>query len=401
MGISFYVKRGFNMSDQKSSGIRWASEAITRETDAGSGSQVVQLTSSPIISNNIYCEQAYCTADGKRFAFIRTSYASPKLTTSLWVCEPETRRITMVEPEIDSEVANCKYTGIMYYVVSREERRELVRLSLESFQKEVVFNMDGVPIRGIQSVSPDQRYYVGTYIPRESIKEGHATPQVIRLDLETGEWRVIHKNIDIINTHLQYEPSRGEDILVQHNRGAILDQDGNIIKLVGDEGATLYVINNEGENYRPLPVGKPYTNPVTGHECWIGDTGEIILTIGASQEEALRLGNVLAAKPGAERARTVAKGYMINHISVSRDGSFFVGDAWNVPGKPIVAGSIKTGRFMVLCTSGASGGHPQYNHPHPYFTGDGKWVIFNSDRTGIPQIYAASVSEDLLASLID
>jgi hypothetical protein len=305
----------------------------------------------------------------------------------------------MVESEIISGVANCKYTGIIYYVVSHEGRKELVRLSLENFQKEAVFNMENVPITGIQSVSPDQRYCVGTYIPRESIKEGHAKPQIIRLDLKTGEWRIIHENIDIINTHLQYEPSQGKDILVQHNRGAILDEDGNIIKLVGDEGATLYVIDNDGKNYRPLPVGKPYTNPVTGHECWIGDTGEVLLTIGASQEEALRYGNILAAYPGAEKARVVAKGCRLVHISASRDGKFFVGDWWGVPGVPIVVGSIKTGRWAVLCHSGASGGASQFNHPHPYLTGDNRWVIFNSDRTGVPQIYMASVSENLLASI--
>ena len=44
-------------------------------------------------------------------------------------------------------------------------------------------------------------------------------------------------------------------------------------------------------------------------------------------------------------------------------------------------------------------GFPQYTHPHPYFTPDCRWVIFNSDRTGIPQIYAARVPGGLLESL--
>jgi len=382
------------MSGKKGSGIRWITEAIIRETYASTGSQIIQITSAPVISNNIYCEQAYCTSDGKRFAFTRTSY-SPAPSTSLWVCDLPTRRITMIEPEIHSGIANCKYSGIIYYAVSRKGRKEIIRLSLETLEKEPVFDLEGVPPLRIQSVSPDQRYCVGIYIPRPK------QCQIIRLDFKEGDWQVIHENEDIINPHLQYEPSRGEDILVQHNRGGIIDENGNIIRLVGEEGATLYVIDSDGGNYRPLPVGKPYTNPVTGHECWIGDTREVLLTISASLEEALKKGNLLAARPGTKSARVVAKGYRFGHISASKDGSFFIGDAWNVPGKPVVIGSIETGRSMILCISGTSGGSPQYSHPHPYLTGDNKWVIFNSDRTGVPQVYVASVSEDLLASLTD
>jgi len=95
----------------------------------------------------------------------------------------------------------------------------------------------------------------------------------------------------------------------------------------------------------------------------------------------------------------VAKGYTLNHIGVSRDGRFFVGDAMGLPEIPIVVGSVRTGRNMILCETHSSGGSPQYTHPHPYFIGDARWVIFNSDRTGIPQIHAASVPEGLLESL--
>jgi hypothetical protein len=366
--------------------VKWTYESIDRETYAASGSRVVQLTSAPVISNNIYCEQPYCTRESGRFAFIRMLYSPLEFSVSLYLCDLETRRLALIEPEVHQGIACCKYSGVIYYVTLRRGSRELVRVNLEDLQKETVFDLEGVPpFRTIGSVSPDHRYYINLHIPKPN------RCQIIRLDLEKGEWQVIHENTDIINPHPQYEPSNGRDILIQHNRGGLVDKDGNIVRLVGEEGATLYLIDSGGGNYRPLPVGKPYTNAITGHECWIGNTGRVLLTVSASPEEAVRSGNLLAVKPGDERPRTVSKGYMLNHISVSRDGSFFVGDAWNIPGKPIVVGSIETGRRRVLCLSGASGGRPQYTHPHPYFTGDNRWVIFNSD--------AASVSEDLLSSL--
>jgi len=384
------------MSSSKASGVRWTVEAVIRGRDALSGSRIIQLTSAPIISNNIYCEQPYCTGDGKRFAFVRTSYLTPKPSTSLWVYDLEKMRIAMIEPEIEGGIGCCKYTGIIYYVVSNGEERELIKLSLHTLEREPVFDLSGVPsFWTMGSVTPDQRYYVYLNIPKPGLC------QIIRLDLKKGSWKSIHKKSDIINPHLQFEPSHGRDLLIQHNRGGLIDENGNIVRLVGEEGGTLYVIDYEGGNYRPLPVGKPYTSPITGHECWIGDTGEILLTVASSREDAFRRGNLLAVKPGAEAARRIAKGFTLNHISVSKDGSFFIGDAWDVPGKPLVLGSIDTGRCMVLCISGSSGGRPQYTHPHPYFTGDTGWVIFNSDRTGVPQIYAASVPSELLDALRD
>jgi Tol biopolymer transport system component len=38
-------------------------------------------------------------------------------------------------------------------------------------------------------------------------------------------------------------------------------------------------------------------------------------------------------------------------------------------------------------------------HPHAYVTPDRRWVIFNSDRTGRLQVYAAAVPTELVAGL--
>jgi len=76
-----------------------------------------------------------------------------------------------------------------------------------------------------------------------------------------------------------------------------------------------------------------------------------------------------------------------------------VADAPLEPGCPIMLGSMRTGRTCRLCDTGTVTGRADFTHAHPYLTGDGRWVIFNSVRTGVPQIYAASVPEGLLDSL--
>ena len=374
----------------------WVKECIYRERYPASGSQVVQLTSAPCISYGIYCEQPYCSADGRRLAFMRGLYGHAQPDQyELWVCDLETMQLTMIDSGTGVRGAACAaYSGEFYYVLGHGDTKELVHLSLDCLEKQRVFDLSDLPdLRTVGTVSPDLRYYVNLIVPAPG------RCQLARLDLCEKTWQVIYEQRDMVNPHPRFERGRGEVLMVQHNRGGEMDESGNITRLVGEEGATLFVIDREGGSFRPLPVGKPHTTPVTGHECWIGHTGEVILTVGSSAEDALRQGNLIAATPGAEAARVVARGFVWCHISASRDGRFFVGDATNVPTKPIVVGSIRTGRHLVLCESGTSFGAPQYTHPHPYLTSDNRWVIFNSDRTGVPQLYAASVPDGLLEGL--
>ncbi|NLD74780.1 MAG: hypothetical protein GX649_18940, partial [Chloroflexi bacterium] len=218
-----------------------------------------------------------------------------------------------------------------------------------------------------------------------------------RLDFQSGERKVIwEQGEDMCNAHPQLDPA-GTDLLIQHNRGAELDDTGRYIRLVGEIGATLFLIDINGENHRTLPVGKPYTERCQGHQCWIGKTGEILLTIGGPREQMTEQGNLLAVRPGDEAARVVAKGVYFDHTNASRDGRFFVSDT--SPDARLVVGSLKTGRWRVLCETGSSLSSPQYTHPHPYLSPDNRWVIYNSDRTGIPHVYAAQVPEGLLEDL--
>ena len=94
----------------------------------------------------------------------------------------------------------------------------------------------------------------------------------------------------------------------------------------------------------------------------------------------------------------MAKGYRFNHVGVSRCGRLFSCDDWKPP-YPIVIGSTKTGRTAVVCESKTKPSRSQSTHPHAYLTPDLKWVIFNSNRSGFPHVYAASVPEGMIGEL--
>jgi hypothetical protein len=221
---------------------------------------------------------------------------------------------------------------------------------------------------------------------------------ILLVDLEKGTEVVIDRDPFILNPHPQFDPGNGKRLLIQHNRGGKYRPDGHLEKLVGEEGATLYVLSVPDGKRTTLPVGKPETTPCTGHETWIGRTGEVLLSVAASGDFRPEKGNLL--RVGLQgRARVAARGYNFNHVGVSRCGEFFTGDDWQPPFK-IVIGSLRTGKTVVACESGSRPDRRQNSHPHAYLTPDLKWVIFNSNRSGFAHIYAAAVGEEVLTGLL-
>jgi hypothetical protein len=367
--------------------VRWIRERISRGTDPLSGAAIAQLTSGAVISHAIYGEQLFCSADGTRVGFLRcfsTDHRDGPM--EIWVADLNNDSVTRMGPAAFNLVAGNGEQDALYYI-RRSERGELaiVRLTFKTLEQTEVFTFGKCPppeARGLLAISPDGRYCM---VIRRLGERLHG---IERIDLTRGEWSLIHQKDDIFNAHLQFSPAGG-DLMVQHNRGGLLDEVRNIVRSVGPEGATLYVIDQDGKNERALPVGLPHTTPVTGHECWIGRTGSVLLTT--------RGGTIYSAAPGAAKAELVAQGRGFTHISASPDGRFFVVDDMST-GR-LFLGCLATRRVLPLCDSQASGGSPQYTHTHPYITPGNRRVIFNSDRTGITQVYAATVPADLLEKL--
>ena len=366
--------------------VHWGHERIRRETDPHAGAQIIQFTSQPVISHNIYCEELYTSSDGTRFAFGRTPFDAP---AQLWVCDIPTGRVACIDREVSGAVSSNLYQDTLYFVrTPTGGEHVLACVNLATLEQRDLRSLDGLPSPGSCCVSPDGKTFISGMRVRNDIYG------IYRAALDDTSWEVFHEYKDILNPHLQFEPSEGKDIMVQWNRGGELDEFGNIVRLVGEEGATLYVIDADGGNFRQLPVGKPYTAPVTGHECWVARTKQILLTTCDDARE----GRLFLAEPGQEQARLVCRGYNFNHISASADGRFFVADD-SATGR-LYVGSIETGKARPICESGASGGNPQYSHAHPYLTPDNRHVIYNSDRTGLCQVCGATIPDGFLESLL-
>lgn len=369
--------------------LEWKTEAIARGQDRAFGAALRQLTSAALVSHNIYCEERYTSADGHCLAFLRgTSEALS--SAELWVCNLLTGEVARVSTSIQGFPTSNMFRDTLFYVRTTGNSRVLTRLNLATFEQDDVFDMTGCPFTRYHmgTISPDERHYVGR------MRVSGNVWGLYRCDLERGTWEPFHEHVDICNPHPQFEPSCGHDILVQLNQGSEIDEEENIIRLVGTEGATLYVIDRDGGNYRPLPVGIKHDmmGGVTGHECWVGATQQIVLTAGDYANNA-----VYIVGPNDTKARCLWRGVRFNHISASVDGKYFVTDDW--ANGWLYVGNIQTGRMLPLCDSGSSMGAPQYTHPHAYMTPGNRHVVFNSDRTGLAQVWLCELPSGFLEIL--
>lgn len=376
-----------------------SSEMISGETYAPSGSTLLQLTSAPAFNSNIYCEMPFNDPDSRYVILQRsqTTYGP----WDVWRADLQTRKLTNIADDVAWTLGCGMSSDQRYFYCVRPDLTQkvltIIRTEITTLKQwSTTFHKVPGKLASMGALSLDGRYYYASSRIGEPREHRFG---VVRFDLQDAEHEVIFEaGDDLCNAHVQIDPGQGKDLLIQHNRGSEWDDEGNMLKLIGPPWCTLFLIDTDGNNRRNLPVGNPYTGACQGHQAWIGGTGDIIFTIVPGLEpEFNEPGHLLFLHPGDEKYRVINADYDYAHPNASRDGRFFVSDTYKQ--RLVVVGSIKTGKCRVLCETGSTFRGNQWTHPHPYFTPDRKWVIFNSDRTGTPQVYAASVPEGLLEEL--
>ena len=375
---------------------QWTCEAIPCGADPASGAQITQLTSEPVTSHNIYCEKRYASADGTRIAIDRQPFGQRK---QIWVCDL-TQRTRLIRGAEGSPLASNAPRNAIYYYRTDNGVLKLMRLDMVELTNTELFafqpscdNIAGPILKG--DVSPDEKWFVGgPYHVKDNVYSLRA------INLETGEEQTLCEVEDMFNPHHQFDPSGSNRMLVQVNRGGSPPWSSAGRSLSGPQGSTLIVVDVPSGEITPLPVGLPETGRISGHLCWVGQTGRIVVTgaPGVAKHAADGRG-IYNVTPGDEEATQIVSGEPFNHIAVSDDGRFFIVDnhkTWHV-----FVGNLATGAFRELCDSHTRQGRPQHTHSHAYMTPDNRHVIFNSVGTGIAQVYAARIPENFLEQLGD
>lgn len=359
------------------------------------GAEIWQVTTVDRDQSNIYCEVPYCSRDSRYFVYERSNLTSKVNRTEFMVVELGTWKQHRLDTGETLSGCAMSADGLFYYLKRMDNGdATLMRADLaDGTITDVHRFQHPLNLRSLGTVTTDRRYYaVGTML-----EPGWKTFDVTLVDLKTGTQTMLDRDPFILNSHPQFEPGAGRTLMIQHNRGGTYTADGKLERLVGPQGATLYLLSVPGGQRTELQVGKPYTTPCTGHEAWIGNTKEILLSVSASGDFAPEKGSLLGVR-AAQPARVVGHGYRFNHVGVSRCGRLYCCDNWKPPYQ-IVIGSTRNGKSAVVCASKTQPSHSQNSHPHAYLTPDLKWVIFNSNRSGSAHIHAARVPEEIVQNL--
>jgi hypothetical protein len=328
-------------------------------TDARTGVRILQLTSYPTINYCLPYTNTNFTPDSMVLIFLSRREARRDAPWDLFRVSVEGSDLTqLTESEGVSGCALSPDGAGVYFV----RDGALWRVDMHSCEEEMIAPLEIAQRGAFGTVSADGRYY---------FTQGQ-TPllnsALIRVRTDGRETVV-------------FESPEGAGTLALH----ACDPGGSgLLVFRQREGRKEYHLFDDDFHDRGL-----FTASYDFAHCtFLGRTGRLQGCALPPDRALLTLG------VGDEQPRAIARGVYFWHSASTPDGEWVVADT-NWPDEGLQLVHVPTGRFRPLCYARGSQGHPQWTHPHPQFSPDGQYVLYNSDRTGICQIYLARVPEDL------
>lgn len=240
--------------------------------------------------------------------------------------------------------------------------------------------------------SSDDRYLLTIELLMEDVLKSNGTwdtfegqwakkplSRIVWVDLKTGESKVIHEENCWLG-HPLMRPGRTDEAFFCH--------EGPAKKI----DARLWAIGSDGTNMRCL---RPQNgSELITHEFWLPDGSEM----GFIYRQQLKAGaEVSDVHQSIRRMNTdtlketvVMDCSVYCHSITDPTGRYLVGDGQNPKEPYIFVADMQEKTEAILCrhdTTWKSYGNTQDAHPHPVFSPDGSFVLFTSDKEGLPAIY--------------
>jgi hypothetical protein len=229
------------------------------EIDPESGAAIYLLGADERPADNIYGEQPYSDATGRRIAIRYYSLPPKPGAISILDLEDGSRHeVLSGKPPFPAFHAWGEW---LYYPQKIDGKRVLRRCNYLTLKVEDVAELP--PDRGTYSygtVSPDHRYYAVSVAPPEG-----GPSKVHLLDLQTNRWSVLLDKPGYHAKHEQFSRDGRNRVLIQLNQMP----------------AVKVVLLSEleiGAGEHPFPADQPFTLRPTGHEAWIGQTNSIFFS---------------------------------------------------------------------------------------------------------------------------
>lgn len=359
------------------------------ERDPATGVVVHRLTAAPCINHATYFLQSSITPDGGALLFTSYRTGSPQLFSVEPFPDGPIRQWTCGEPIHPFSPAIHPGGEVVFFV----RGGAIFQIRRDTLEEAAIVCFEGAQF-GEVSLSPCAGWL--TAAARRGAQNGIVAGRV-----DGSEWRFIPVPRTVI--HPQFHPLEPE-----------------WIEFAADPAPRMHRVRRDGTAMECLYQHS--NDEFVVHETFLGRTGDLVYTVWP---------HALWRLDWQSLERTLICRFNAWHITPNRAGTLVLCDT-NHPDLGIFLVETSSGRRFPVCQSRASGRGsqwrtsryalaedfaaarstvpsgtlswmenavdtvygPQWTHPHPSFSPDERMVVFTSDRSGHPQVYAAEIAAD-------
>ena len=361
---------------------------IIETTDSRTGVRLWQLGDDPLFTNHFYTDNPSFSADGKQFIFMGGEDYFQQC--DIFLCDIPSQSVTCISPK--KGIRAAVFSPVrpeVYFTIVKDGAFTLYRRPLHSKETSEVSRVEGIA----------KQYVLGAIDPAggkysTGLTRPDSVSAVIEIDLATGKIETIVAMPDVYNPHMNYS-ANGRWLSIQFNHAHRLVND-RFVRNTDPPGLKnlLRAWDRQKHELVDFPFGKAEKEDIQGHQCWAGN--EMLIAAVFRKDKGKGPGSLWAAKPGDPAARLVSDAFDFRHPSATLDGKTIACDEW--VGKDIYMVDAATNHHELLCHSrsfdwdkerNATSVSTQVWHPHPTISPDGRYVLFNSNRTGTPHACVA------------
>src|ERR1041385_3460593 len=327
--------------------VPWAKEASDLVVDRSSGAEITRLSGSALHTCNNYLFGS-CSAKGTRCLGVRLADSLTSKTCSLMAHDLVSKHTALLENACaTTEQARVPFSGLIYYI---NNSRELCRVSLDTFQKEIVMPMRGLPEVAdvLRTLTADGRYLYYTTVTTNS---AGLTLGVVRVDLTDGSWGIIFESSGLHG----FSYMQGIDALWVGQRTL---RDGSMPPMgIWSNGPNLgyamVMLKPDGTFVRKIKAPP-------GYMAWIHETGQVVCNCAFDSEHWRHLperpqGNMVVYRSIEwDNPRVIeTPDHLLFHAARSKCGRYVVSEAYRTgqglhAPLDIVVVNIQTGKHRVL-----------------------------------------------------
>lgn len=328
--------------------------------DARSGVRIIRLTTGPCISMNLYFEMCSFTSDDQYVVFLSQRWAGRDASFDLFRARTDgLELVQLTECDDLNGIVVSPATNRVFYL----SNGELQAVDLFSLKEEKIARVPGrlaVQTHSLASIDFKGEQYFASCLDENGVAS------LIRVHIPTGEVAILYQSQK--QGHIHVNPAGDTLFFIDYQTS----------------GSKFFLIQPNGSGLRPYPFEQ------FAHHSWLGETGKM-------QGALLPPGQALVTfREGDTKPEVLTAGRYYWHSGCSRDGNWIVADT-NWPQEGIFLVHIPGKTVTYVCNPMSTPSHPQWTHPHPSFSPGMKYILFNSDTTGVGQVYLAELTEAFLA----